>query len=150
MAAFLSISATPLATLSATPRISAATCQHNFVSMRGSLAGRCKLVPRISFAKAAKRSFPLSHCSKATITCSTATAETLQTVQSMIAKQLSVEESTVTPDTKFADLGADSLDTVEIMMALEEKFGVSIGEGAAESIATVQDAANLIETVKAA
>lgn len=39
---------------------------------------------------------------------------------------------------------------VEIMMALEEKFGVSIGEGAAENIATVQDAANLIETVKAA
>lgn len=38
--------------------------------------------------------------------------ETLQTVQSMIAKQLSIDESTVTPQTKFADLGADSLDTV--------------------------------------
>lgn len=38
--------------------------------------------------------------------------ETLQTVQSTIAKQLSVDESTVTPHTKFADLGADSLDTV--------------------------------------
>lgn len=54
------------------------------------------------------------------------------------------------PQTKFADLGADSLDTVEIMMALEEKFEVSIGEGGAENIATVQDAADLIEKVKAA
>lgn len=54
------------------------------------------------------------------------------------------------PETKFVDLGADSLDTVEIMMALEEKFGVSVGEGGAENIATVQDAADLIEKVKAA
>ena len=40
--------------------------------------------------------------------------ETLQTVQSTIAKQLSIDLSAVTPDTKFADLGADSLDTVSI------------------------------------
>ncbi|KAH9653012.1 Acyl carrier protein [Citrus sinensis] len=76
--------------------------------------------------------------------------ETLQTVQSTIAKQLSIDLSAVTPDTKFADLGADSLDTVEIMMALEEQFGVSVGEEGAENIATVQDAADLIEKVKAA
>ncbi|XP_021894374.1 acyl carrier protein 1, chloroplastic-like [Carica papaya] len=76
--------------------------------------------------------------------------ETLQTVKSIIAKQLSIDDSSVSPDTKFADLGADSLDTVEIMMALEEQFGVSIGEGGAENIATVQDAADLIEKVKAA
>ncbi|KAK9102390.1 hypothetical protein Sjap_019644 [Stephania japonica] len=76
--------------------------------------------------------------------------ETLQTVQSIIAKQLSIDESAVIPETKFAELGADSLDTVEIMMALEEKFEVSIGEGGAENIATVQDAADLIEKVKAA
>ncbi|XP_039159261.1 acyl carrier protein 1, chloroplastic-like [Eucalyptus grandis] len=76
--------------------------------------------------------------------------ETLKTVQSIIAKQLSIDESTVAPETKFIDLGADSLDTVEIMMALEEKFGVSIGEGGAENIATVQDAADLIEKVKTA
>ncbi|KAG9443703.1 hypothetical protein H6P81_015043 [Aristolochia fimbriata] len=74
--------------------------------------------------------------------------ETLQAVQSTIAKQLSIDECTVTPQTKFADLGADSLDTVEIMMALEEKFGVSIGDGGAENVATVQDAADLIEKVK--
>ncbi|ERN05519.1 uncharacterized protein LOC18433699 [Amborella trichopoda] len=86
---------------------------------------------------------------KTSISCSVALPETLQIVQSTIAKQLSIEEITVTPETNFADLGADSLDTVEIMMALEEKFGVSIGEGGAENISTVQDAANLIEKVKA-
>ncbi|KAK8543808.1 hypothetical protein V6N13_025975 [Hibiscus sabdariffa] len=81
---------------------------------------------------------------------SIADPETLKTVQNTIAKQLSIDVSTVTPETKFADLGADSLDTVEIMMALEEQFGVSVGEGGAENIVTVQDAADLIEKVKAA
>ncbi|KAK7275536.1 hypothetical protein RIF29_16655 [Crotalaria pallida] len=76
--------------------------------------------------------------------------ETLQIVQSTIAKQLSIDEAAVTPHTKFTDLGADSLDTVEIMMALEEKFDISIGEGGAENISTVQDAADLIEKVKTA
>ncbi|KAG4136627.1 hypothetical protein ERO13_D07G018350v2 [Gossypium hirsutum] len=54
------------------------------------------------------------------------------------------------PETKFADLGADSLYTVEIMMALEEQFGVSLEEGGAENIVTVQDATGLIEKVKVA
>ncbi|XP_027337340.1 uncharacterized protein LOC113851051 [Abrus precatorius] len=76
--------------------------------------------------------------------------ETLQIVQNTIAKQLSIDETTVTPQTKFSDLGADSLDIVEIMMALEEKFGISIGDGGAENISTVKDAANLIEKVKTA
>lgn len=86
----------------------------------------------------------------ARISCAVAQPETLEVVKSTIAKQLSIEESSVSPETKFVDLGADSLDTVEIMMALEEKFGVSVGEGGAENIATVQDAADLIEKVKAA
>ncbi|XP_026662518.2 acyl carrier protein-like [Phoenix dactylifera] len=94
---------------------------------------------------------PLPRCSRSTspISCSMAKSEVLRIVQSTIAKQLSIDESTVTPQTKFADLGADSLDTVEIMMALEERFQVSIGEGGAENIATVQDAADLIGKVKA-
>ncbi|KAI4329052.1 hypothetical protein L6164_021357 [Bauhinia variegata] len=100
--------------------------------------------------QAEKFNFSLSGGSKTRISCSLAHAEPLQIVQSTIAKQLSIDESAVTPQTKFADLGADSLDTVEIMMSLEEKFGVSIGEGGAENISTVQDAANLIEKVKAA
>ncbi|KAK3213293.1 hypothetical protein Dsin_017999 [Dipteronia sinensis] len=79
----------------------------------------------------------------------TAQPETLKTVQSTIAKKLSIELNSVTPGTKFVDLGADSLDTVEIMMALEEQFEISIGEDGAQNIATVQDAADLIEKVKA-
>ncbi|XP_057780412.1 uncharacterized protein LOC130998982 [Salvia miltiorrhiza] len=96
------------------------------------------------------RQIHVAKAGKSRISCAAAQPETLQVVRNTIAKQLSVEECTVTPQTKFADLGADSLDTVEIMMALEEKFGVSVGEGGAESIATVQDAADLIEKVKAA
>ncbi|KVH97904.1 uncharacterized protein LOC112511668 [Cynara cardunculus var. scolymus] len=91
-----------------------------------------------------------SHCFNTKISCSAALPQTLKIVQTTIAKQLSVDENTVAPATKFADLGADSLDTVEIMMALEEQFGVSIGESGAENISTVQDAADLIEKVKAA
>ncbi|KAI3786224.1 hypothetical protein L1987_45359 [Smallanthus sonchifolius] len=103
---------------------------------------------RFVIFKSEKRSLPFSHCFKTTISCSLAQPETLKIVQATIANQLSIDESTVAPATKFADLGADSLDTVEIMMALEEKFGVSIGESGAENISTVQDAADLIEKVK--
>eukprot|EP00959_Pyramimonas_sp_CCMP1952_P421589 8831960-Pyramimonas_sp.AAC.1 len=50
----------------------------------------------------------------------------------------------VAADAKFVDLGADSLDTVEIMMALEEQFEITLDEEGAEKIATVQEAADLI------
>ncbi|KAI3759802.1 hypothetical protein L6452_07871 [Arctium lappa] len=103
---------------------------------------------RFGILKAKKRLPSLSHCLKTTISCSIAQPETLKIVQATIANQLSIDETTVAPATKFTDLGADSLDTVEIMMALEEKFGVSIGESGAENISTVQDAADLIEKVK--
>ena len=51
----------------------------------------------------------------------------------------------VAADAKFVDLGADSLDTVEIMMALEEQFEITLDEEGAEKIATVQEAADMIE-----
>lgn len=51
----------------------------------------------------------------------------------------------VNPEAKFVDLGADSLDTVEIMMALEEQFEITLDEEGAEKIATVQEAADLID-----
>ncbi|KAH7435951.1 hypothetical protein KP509_06G085200 [Ceratopteris richardii] len=70
---------------------------------------------------------------------------TIQQVQDIIATQLSVDPSTVQPETKFSELGADSLDTVEIVMSLEEKFGVSIGEQDAENISSVKQVADLIE-----
>ena len=59
----------------------------------------------------------------------------------IIAKQLGVDEDNVTPDASFMeDLGADSLDTVELVMALEEEFDIEIPDSDAEKIQTVQDA----------
>ena len=67
-------------------------------------------------------------------------------VKKVVVEQLSVEESLVTPEASFtADLGADSLDTVELVMAFEEEFGCEIPDEEAEKIATVQDAENYIE-----
>lgn len=67
-------------------------------------------------------------------------------VKKVVVDQLSVEESLVTPEASFtADLGADSLDTVELVMAFEEEFGCEIPDEEAEKIATVQDAVNYIE-----
>uniref|UniRef100_A0A7S0YKX9 Acyl carrier protein n=1 Tax=Polytomella parva TaxID=51329 RepID=A0A7S0YKX9_9CHLO len=69
----------------------------------------------------------------------------LADVRSIISTQLGKEVDKVAPESKFADLGADSLDTVEIMMALEEKFEITLSEeAAAEKISTVQEAADLI------
>lgn len=73
-------------------------------------------------------------------------AETFEKVKKIVSEQLGVEEADVKPEASFAnDLGADSLDTVELVMALEEEFGIEIPDEAAESIATVQDAVNFIE-----
>lgn len=67
-------------------------------------------------------------------------------VKKVVVEQLSVEESLVTPEASFtADLGADSLDTVELVMAFEEEFGCEIPDEEAEKIQTVQDAVNYIE-----
>jgi acyl carrier protein len=67
-------------------------------------------------------------------------------VKKVIVEQLSVEESEVTANASFQqDLGADSLDTVELVMAFEDEFGVEIPDEEAEKIATVQDAVNFIE-----
>ncbi|MBS1128081.1 MAG: acpP [Nitrospirae bacterium] len=68
-------------------------------------------------------------------------------VKKIISEQLGVPESDVKPEASFVnDLGADSLDTVELVMALEEEFGVEIPDEDAEKIATVQ---NAIDYVKA-
>ncbi|BFG37073.1 hypothetical protein CerSpe_233470 [Prunus speciosa] len=72
--------------------------------------------------------------------------ETVEKVCTIVRKQLALpDDSAVTGESKFAALGADSLDTVEIVMGLEEEFGISVEEDSAQSIATVQDAADLIE-----
>ncbi|RMH20409.1 MAG: acyl carrier protein [Acidobacteria bacterium] len=67
-------------------------------------------------------------------------------VKSIIADQLGVDEKEVTPEASFTDdLGADSLDIVELVMAFEEEFGLEIPDEDAENIATVQDAIAYIE-----
>ncbi len=64
----------------------------------------------------------------------------------IIAKQLGVDEDNVTSDASFMeDLGADSLDTVELVMALEEEFDIEIPDSDAEKITTVQDALNYLD-----
>ena len=67
-------------------------------------------------------------------------------VKKIIMEQLDVEENVVVPEASFVDdLGADSLDQVELIMAMEEAFGVSIPDEEAEKIRTLQDAINFIE-----
>ena len=70
-------------------------------------------------------------------------------VKQIVVEHLGIDESKVTPEAKFIDdLGADSLDTVELVMAFEEKFGIEIPDDAAETIQTVQNAIEYIESKK--
>jgi acyl carrier protein len=67
-------------------------------------------------------------------------------VKSIIAEQLGVKKEEVTEEAKFIDdLGADSLDTVELVMALEEEFGIEIPDEDAEKMVTVNEAIKYIE-----
>ena len=68
-------------------------------------------------------------------------------VKKIVVEHLGVDESKVTEKASFIDdLGADSLDTVELVMAFEEEFGCEIPDDAAEKILTVKDAIDFIET----
>ena len=72
-------------------------------------------------------------------------------VKDIIVEELGVERDKLTNDASFMeDLGADSLDTVELVMAFEEAFGVEIPDDAAEKITTVKDAIAYIDEHKAA
>ncbi|XP_042025853.1 acyl carrier protein 1, chloroplastic-like [Salvia splendens] len=79
------------------------------------------------------------------ISCA-AKPETVNKVVEIVKKQLALpDDRQVSGDSKFQVLGADSLDTVEIVMGLEEEFGICVEEESAQSITTVQEAADLIE-----
>lgn len=72
--------------------------------------------------------------------------ELFQKVRSIIAQQLGADESEITEEAHFIeDLGADSLDTVELVMALEEEFGIEISDEDAEKIQTVGDVIKYIK-----
>ena len=71
--------------------------------------------------------------------------EILGKVKEMVASQLGKSEDEITPESSFIeDLGADSLDLVELIMSMEDEFGLEISDEDAESIITVQDAINFI------
>src|ERR1700681_978837 len=73
-------------------------------------------------------------------------SEIADKVKKIVVEHLGVDEAKVTPEASFIDdLGADSLDTVELVMAFEEAFSGEIPEDAAEKIATVKDAIDYIE-----
>ena len=76
-------------------------------------------------------------------------ADNAQKVRDIIEKELGVERDKMTDEASFIeDLGADSLDIVELVMAFEEEFGVEIPDDAAEKITTVRDAIDYIDQNK--
>ncbi len=78
-------------------------------------------------------------------------ASVAERVIDIVAEQLGVDKEKVTPETSFVnDLGADSLDTVELVMELEEEFDVQIPDDAAEKIQTVGQAIEFIEKAQKA
>ena len=76
---------------------------------------------------------------------------TLDKVKSLIASQLGISEDKITEDSRLIeDLGADSLDTVEMLMTLEEEFGIAIPDEEAMTLTTVKSIVDLIEKHKKA
>ncbi len=76
-------------------------------------------------------------------------ASVKERVIDIVAEQLGVDKDKITPETSFVnDLGADSLDTVELVMELEEEFDINIPDDAAEKIQTVGQAVEYIETTQ--
>ena len=77
-------------------------------------------------------------------------ANCFEDVKRIVVEKLQVDENQVTPEASFMeDLGADSLDTVELIMDLEEHFGIEIPDEEAEKLKTVQDAVDYITAKKA-
>ena len=69
----------------------------------------------------------------------------LEKIKALIAEQFDIEEDTISSDTSFEDLGADTLDIAELIMALEEEFDIEIPEEFSENIATVGDAVSAVK-----
>lgn len=74
--------------------------------------------------------------------------DTVQKVSDIIAEKLSIPVQNIQPDSTFKDLGADSLDIVEMVMSFEETFGIEIKDEDAEKIKTVQEAVDQIHPTR--
>ena len=70
----------------------------------------------------------------------------LNKIKSIVADKLSINASDITADTTLEDLGADSLDVVEVIMALEDEFDIEISDEVAENISTVGDLVDYIKS----
>jgi len=79
-----------------------------------------------------------------------ATSPTFEKIKGIIVDQLSADPDKVTPDATFEQLEADSLDLVELIMALEEEFGIKISDEEAQSIKSVGDAVAYIDRKRSA
>ena len=74
--------------------------------------------------------------------------ELFNSIKQMIVDQLGVDEDTITEDSSFVDdLNADSLDTVELVMAMEQEFDIEIPDDVAEKVVTVKDAVEYIQSL---
>ncbi len=74
---------------------------------------------------------------------------TIDKIREMLANQLNIETDKIKEDSKIIeDLGADSLDMIEMLMALEEEFGITVPDDKADSLKTVGDIAKYIDSVK--
>ncbi|KDP40030.1 hypothetical protein JCGZ_02028 [Jatropha curcas] len=131
-----SITGTSISMTSLSRSLSTQAPRNGISSLRISLPISGRSFPSLRLQKGASR-FRVSCAAK---------PETLNKVCEIVRKQLALApETAVNGESKFVALGADSLDTVEIVMGLEEEFGISVEEETAQSILTVQDAADLIE-----
>lgn len=72
------------------------------------------------------------------------TQDTLNKMTTIIAEQLRVDRATIKPESTFKDLGADSLDMVQIIMKLEEQFGIEINDADAEKMEKLADAVSYV------
>ncbi|RZC59411.1 hypothetical protein C5167_006722 [Papaver somniferum] len=114
-------------------------------SRTGQVTGRS--ITSVVYVGWAKNGFPSLRSSSFRVSCA-AKPETVQKVCEIVRKQLVLSpETELTPESKFSALGADSLDTVEIVMGLEEEFDISVEEDNSQNITTVQEAADLIESI---
>ncbi|HEV2916276.1 MAG TPA: acyl carrier protein [Candidatus Babeliales bacterium] len=70
--------------------------------------------------------------------------ETAQKISAIVAEKLSIDKSTITPESTLQDLGADSLDMVEIIMQIEEEFGIQINDEEAEKLNTMAEVVDYV------